>query len=162
MARELRSVFALRQELATMEERNRLARDLHDAVKQQVFAFAMQIGAARQMLDGASPVVGVAGCSSLMAQEARSNGARHSGAREVRVALENRGYGEARLTIADDGCGFDGGASQAGVGLHSMRERAEALPGGWLKIESRVGEGTRIEAGCGATRANGTGGVRRN
>jgi NarL family two-component system sensor histidine kinase LiaS len=52
MASELQGVVELRQELATLEERNRLARDLHDAVKQQVFALAMQIGAAQAMLDG--------------------------------------------------------------------------------------------------------------
>lgn len=50
MARDLQGVLVLRQELATLEERNRLARDLHDTVKQQVFALAMQIGAAQQML----------------------------------------------------------------------------------------------------------------
>lgn len=35
------------QELAVVEERNRLARDLHDSVKQQVFAISMQLSAAR-------------------------------------------------------------------------------------------------------------------
>lgn len=34
-----------------MEERTRLARDLHDSVKQQVFATAMQVGAARALID---------------------------------------------------------------------------------------------------------------
>src|SRR5439155_12671858 len=32
------------------EERNRLARDLHDSVKQQVFAVSMQIGATKVLL----------------------------------------------------------------------------------------------------------------
>ena len=36
--------------LATLEERNRLARDLHDAVKQQLFALNLNIGAIRQLL----------------------------------------------------------------------------------------------------------------
>jgi NarL family two-component system sensor histidine kinase LiaS len=39
-----------RQKLATLEERNRLARDLHDSVKQQIFAVAMQIGATKVLL----------------------------------------------------------------------------------------------------------------
>jgi signal transduction histidine kinase len=52
MAFGLRDVVALRQDLAAFEERNRLARDLHDTVKQQVFALAMQIGAAQVTLDG--------------------------------------------------------------------------------------------------------------
>src|SRR5688572_156101 len=38
------------QELAVVEERNRLARDLHDSVKQQVFAISMQLSAARTAL----------------------------------------------------------------------------------------------------------------
>ena len=42
------------QELAVAEERNRLARDLHDSVKQQVFATIMQLGAARVLLGSRS------------------------------------------------------------------------------------------------------------
>ena len=47
---ELRSTQQKLQELAVMEERNRLARDLHDSVKQQVFAISMQLSAARATL----------------------------------------------------------------------------------------------------------------
>lgn len=50
MAGQLQNLLHTRQELAALEERNRLARDLHDAVKQQIFATAMQIGAARTVL----------------------------------------------------------------------------------------------------------------
>jgi signal transduction histidine kinase len=48
---ELRAAQRQVQELAVVEERNRLARDLHDSVKQQVFAIGMQLGAARASLD---------------------------------------------------------------------------------------------------------------
>jgi len=51
MAQDLHSLVSLRQNLATMEERTRLARDLHDTVKQQVFAASMQIGAASSLMD---------------------------------------------------------------------------------------------------------------
>lgn len=51
MAEQLQNLLQTRQELATLEERNRLARELHDSVKQQVFATAMQVGAARALLD---------------------------------------------------------------------------------------------------------------
>ena len=51
MAQELQTLLQTRQELAMLEERNRLARDLHDSVKQQVFATAMQTGAARALLE---------------------------------------------------------------------------------------------------------------
>ena len=52
MARHLQTLLQTRQELAMLDERNRLARDLHDAVKQQVFAIAMQVGAALALFDG--------------------------------------------------------------------------------------------------------------
>ncbi len=50
MARQLSDLFVAQQELAVVEERQRLARDLHDAVKQQVFASAMLVAAARDQL----------------------------------------------------------------------------------------------------------------
>ena len=43
------------QELAIVDERNRLARDLHDSVKQQVFAISMQLGAERTLLKEGNP-----------------------------------------------------------------------------------------------------------
>jgi NarL family two-component system sensor histidine kinase LiaS len=49
MAEEIRNLLQARQELATLEERNRLARDLHDSVKQQVFATTMTLGAAESL-----------------------------------------------------------------------------------------------------------------
>lgn len=50
MAEQLQNLLHARQELATLEERNRLARDLHDSVKQQLFATVMQVAAARALL----------------------------------------------------------------------------------------------------------------
>jgi NarL family two-component system sensor histidine kinase LiaS len=50
MAEQLQNLLQTKEELATLEERNRLARDLHDSVKQQVFAAMMQVGAARTLL----------------------------------------------------------------------------------------------------------------
>jgi NarL family two-component system sensor histidine kinase LiaS len=52
MAGELQALLADRQQLAVVEERNRLARDLHDSVKQQVFATSMQVAAARNLMRG--------------------------------------------------------------------------------------------------------------
>jgi NarL family two-component system sensor histidine kinase LiaS len=58
---ELKETQQKLQELAVLEERNRLARDLHDSVKQQVFAISMQLSAARTALSqndiAYSPVV---------------------------------------------------------------------------------------------------------
>jgi len=50
MAEQLQHLLKTKQDLAALEERNRLARDLHDSVKQQVFATTMQIGAAKAVL----------------------------------------------------------------------------------------------------------------
>lgn len=47
---ELKSTQEKLRELAVVDERNRLARDLHDSVKQQVFAISMQLSAARTAL----------------------------------------------------------------------------------------------------------------
>lgn len=50
MARELESLLDTRRELVQIEERNRMARDLHDSVKQQAFAASAQISTARKLL----------------------------------------------------------------------------------------------------------------
>lgn len=51
MAEEIQNLLQAHQELATLEERNRLARDLHDSVKQQVFATTMSLAAAESLWD---------------------------------------------------------------------------------------------------------------
>ena len=52
-----------------------------------------------------------------------------------------------RLTLADDGVGFDvadrDGADGTGYGLASVRERAE-LVGGSVRVSSRPGTGTTV------------------
>jgi signal transduction histidine kinase len=50
LVEELKITQQRLRELAVLEERNRLARDLHDSVKQQVFAISMQLSAARTSL----------------------------------------------------------------------------------------------------------------
>lgn len=49
MAGQIQDLLQVRQELATSEERNRLARDLHDSVKQQAFATTMTLGTAKTL-----------------------------------------------------------------------------------------------------------------
>ncbi len=77
-------------------------------------------------------------------QEALSNARKHSGARSVQVAFECEDH-RARVTVQDDGRGFDAGQStvRRGVGLDFMRERVELL-GGCLRIQSEPGAGTRV------------------
>jgi signal transduction histidine kinase len=105
-----------------------------------------------------------------VAQEALHNALRHSGAGRIDVSLsaikecvgdagsgapgagraggacEERSqfYGGARLLVRDDGKGFDPDAAGRGLGLASMRERADSV-GGRLTVHTRTGEGTLIE-----------------
>jgi signal transduction histidine kinase len=208
MAEQLQDLLDKRQEIAVLEERNRLARDLHDSVKQQAFAASAQLGAVsalfeqdaetakanlieaerlvdeirRELTDLIHQLRPVAladgGLSAALreyavewaqqsdmeigvqvqeerplplkieqalfriAQEALSNVARHSQARNAELSLVYE-MDAVTLTIFDDGRGFDAGNPQSGLGLRSMGERAEAL-GGTLTIESALGQGTRI------------------
>jgi NarL family two-component system sensor histidine kinase LiaS len=49
MAEQLKSLLSARQALAVVEERNRLARELHDSVKQHMFTSALLVRAARKL-----------------------------------------------------------------------------------------------------------------
>jgi signal transduction histidine kinase len=79
-------------------------------------------------------------------QEALTNVRKHAQANCVRVAFAAED-GCARVTVQDDGQGFDPGVhsntSGDHVGLRVMRERAEEV-GGSLFIQSRPGQGTVI------------------
>jgi signal transduction histidine kinase len=55
MADQLQALLQTRDELARVEERNRLARDLHDTVKQQTYAARMQLSAAKNVLEADPP-----------------------------------------------------------------------------------------------------------
>jgi signal transduction histidine kinase len=77
-------------------------------------------------------------------QEAMNNVAKHSKADLIRLSLrkiEDR----TELIIEDNGEGFDPETTKRGLGLTSMRERAE-LSGGTFEIESGPGKGTTIKA----------------
>lgn len=86
-----------------------------------------------------------------IAQEALNNVVKHAGVERAAVRLECAPEG-IRLTIADEGHGFDlnDSAAQAAQGdghwgLLTMRERAEALDGS-LQIDTAPGRGARIIA----------------
>ncbi|MEM7247724.1 MAG: histidine kinase [Acidobacteriota bacterium] len=51
MATELSNLLKTRQELAAVDERNHLARELHDTVKQQVFSLSLLLGSVESRLD---------------------------------------------------------------------------------------------------------------
>ncbi len=79
-----------------------------------------------------------------IAQEALNNALKHSAATQVaiHIGLEGRAL---QLEVIDNGQGFDLEAfkDRTGIGLASMRERAESL-GGQLLIDSNPGQGTCI------------------
>jgi signal transduction histidine kinase len=79
-----------------------------------------------------------------IAQEALNNALKHAQPSSVIVTL--RMDDRVALEVADDGSGFDprGVERGGGLGLVSMRERADKV-GGTLSIHSAPGEGTRIE-----------------
>lgn len=79
-----------------------------------------------------------------VAQEALMNVYRHAGARRVQVRLVAEGDGY-RLSIVDDGAGFDSQAPQASghYGLQIMRERA-GRTGSSLDVRSAPGTGTEV------------------
>ncbi len=83
-------------------------------------------------------------------QEALNNIAKHSRAGVIDVSLQ-RNEDDIELVIKDDGEGFNvretlsKGGPYRGLGLVSMRERAE-LSGGFMTIESTRGAGTKIRA----------------
>jgi NarL family two-component system sensor histidine kinase LiaS len=210
MAEQLQQFLRRSQELAVSEERNRLARDLHDSAKQEALAASFHLGTALTLFErdpqraknhlaeadhlvdsvrgeltdlihelrppsingdnfdetineyliewahqaGIKATLKVTGSLDVpldvkqaifrIMQEAIANVARHSAAEQVIVTLQ---YGEQRaeLTVRDDGRGFDTQEHFDGIGLESMRERAESL-GGDFSVFSTVGQGTQINA----------------
>ncbi len=84
-----------------------------------------------------------------IAQEALNNAAKHSGARKILLKTRKTGN-RFELLVTDDGCGFEpaalqdaGRASEGGMGLQSMRERAEIF-NGTFQVRSEKGKGTTI------------------
>lgn len=79
----------------------------------------------------------------LFFKEVVTNVARHAGATAVRVEIEaDRGH--FRMSIRDNGCGFDPRQAHSGCGLKSLHYRAAELRGGF-RVESVRERGTEIE-----------------
>jgi two-component system sensor histidine kinase UhpB len=81
-------------------------------------------------------------------QEAMTNVAWHSGAKNVKVELSRDANSNLRCTVRDDGVGFDVASvlsrkGQGGLGLIGIRERLNAV-GGTLQIRSGPGRGTEL------------------
>jgi signal transduction histidine kinase len=80
-------------------------------------------------------------CVFRVVQEALRNATRHSGARHVRIAVEDRD-GFLRLSVADDGKGF-APSLETGLGILGMQERIASLSGK-MSVNSQPGHGAEI------------------
>ena len=78
----------------------------------------------------------------LMFKEAVANVAKHARASAVEIYLEER-PNFWKLSIRDNGAGFDPSSPVNGHGLHSLRTRAERI-GAVVRIDSKPGEGTMV------------------
>jgi NarL family two-component system sensor histidine kinase LiaS len=208
MAEQLQQFLKRSQEMAVSEERNRLARDLHDSAKQEALAASFHLGTALTLFErdpdsakshlmeadslvdsvrveltdlihelrppsmngkrfdetlneyiiewahqtGIEATLNVDGSIDLpletkqaiyrIMQEALANVTKHSSAKSVDVTL-CFGNHSVEFCLSDDGVGFDTQQPHDGMGLDSMRERAESLNGD-LNIQSEPDQGTKI------------------
>jgi two-component system, NarL family, sensor histidine kinase DesK len=107
----------------------------------EIDAIAFESVIAPDCLDGGVLPAKVETALALTVREAVTNIQRHARAQTARVELKIEA-GHVVLCIIDDG---RSGAIVPGNGLSGMRERIEAL-GGRLRIDTRKGAGTRVEA----------------
>jgi two-component system, NarL family, sensor histidine kinase DevS len=77
-------------------------------------------------------------------QEALTNAEKHGHAHRASVEVQEEKE-TVRVTVRDDGRGFDPGGRFSGFGVTGMRERAELI-GGTLDIESAPGHGSTVQA----------------
>ncbi len=80
-----------------------------------------------------------------IAEEALRNAHKHAGASRARVALALADQETLKITVQDDGKGFDTLGTRSGMGLMMMRAKAEEV-GGRVTVSSVPGSGTTVEA----------------
>ncbi len=91
MAQDLEMYFSLRQTLAVSDERNRVARELHDTVKQKLFALSLQLATAK-----AKPTVIEAAGEHILEAETLTREAQHD-LMEIITQLRPAGTDQASL-----------------------------------------------------------------
>jgi signal transduction histidine kinase len=79
----------------------------------------------------------------LIVKECLTNVQKHANASQVAIHL-NTDRDKAELLVSDNGCGFMPDREAEGFGIKGMQDRVASL-GGTLKIESKRGEGTKIQ-----------------
>lgn len=122
--------------------------NVREAVEDLVNTWSAHLGIAADVsLEALTHPIGKETAETIyrVVQEALTNVAKHSGASRICVTAQKL-VAHLRITIEDDGHGFDGFATPADAhrfGIAGMRERL-ALVGGDLSIEARSGEGTTL------------------
>lgn len=121
--------------------------ELIAALKDYISEFSLQSGVEARLvcdLEVMPPLSPLAAAQLVrIVQEALTNVRKHACARaaEVRLFAEE---GVLRVTVTDDGVGFDGLSRRLHFGLQTMRERAESVGGG-LTVNSQPNAGTQVE-----------------
>lgn len=80
-----------------------------------------------------------------IAEEALTNAVKHAKAGKVTVRLDASREGWLRLTVRDDGQGFDAKSAPGGLGVTSLQDYADAV-GGKCVVRSAAGAGTEVTA----------------
>ncbi len=118
---------------------------LEEALRRQVERLVEEAGIATTFeVAGPLPALPMATEVVLLrgAQEAMSNIRKHSRATRVSIRLSTVDA-KVRLSVIDDGAGFDPAGPTGGFGLTGMRTRADQV-GGIVTLESRPGAGTTV------------------
>ncbi|WP_298155063.1 sensor histidine kinase [Flavobacterium sp.] len=76
-------------------------------------------------------------------QEALQNIVKYANAGKVMVSI-GRSESMLRITVQDDGIGFDPEHARKGLGLRNMRQRAQGI-GGTMTVTTALGAGTKLE-----------------
>ncbi|MGS2620041.1 histidine kinase [Micromonospora sp. LZ34] len=152
-------VGRLREEVATMvNDVRRIIDDLRpvtldelglvNAVRRHADSVSAAVEVSVDIEDLPTLALPVEAATYRITQEALTNVVRHANARTVNLAMARaelpNGRHELVVTIADDGHGMTGNGAGSGVGLPSMRRRAESV-GGSLEVSSDRG-GTTVVA----------------
>ena len=80
-----------------------------------------------------------------IAEEALTNAVKHAQASQVTVRLDPPQTGWLRLTVRDNGLGFDVASALRGLGMAAMQDYAE-VAGGECVVHSVPGKGTVVTA----------------
>lgn len=146
-ARTARENLAEARAIVAAQKPSALASDsLEDALRRQAERLVEEAGIATTFeVAGPLPALPMAAEVVLLrgAQEALSNIRKHSRATRVSLRLSVKDD-RVRLSVTDDGSGFDPAEPTGGFGLSGMRTRAGQV-GGIVDLKSEPGAGTTVE-----------------